>query len=206
MSEYSIIGKRVPNVFGRSKVDGSAKYTDDLKFPGMLQGGLLRSTHAHARILHMDTSRAKKLKGVKAVITGDDTNKIPYGIFGFTRDQVFLPTEKVRYLGEEVAAVAAVNDQVVKEALDLIEVEYEPLPVVTDPVKAMEEGAPRIHEDFKGFLGPEQGDLNRNIGVRCRRGYGDIDAGFKDADFVCEDQFRTVAINHGRNTSSSEGE
>ena len=197
MGEYSVIGKRVPNVFGRSKVDGSAKYTDDLKFPGMLFGGLLRSPYAHAKILSINTTRAEKLKGVKAVITGEDTNKVPYGIFGFTRDQLFLPTDRVRFLGEEVAAVAAVDDQVTAEALELIEVEYEPLPVVTDPEEAMKVGAPQIHEPFRGFLGPEQGDLSRNIGVRCKRDYGDVEGGFKDADLVCEDRFRTVAINHG---------
>jgi CO/xanthine dehydrogenase Mo-binding subunit len=126
MREYTIIGKSVPKVDGVAKIQGGARYTNDLKFDGLLYGKLLRSPHAHARILNIDTSRARRLKGVKAVITGHDTAKVKYGIFTFTRDQLFLPTEKVRYIGEEVAAVAAVDEEVTEEALDLIRVEYEP--------------------------------------------------------------------------------
>jgi len=107
-----------------------------------------------------------------------------------------LPTDKVRYLGEEIAAVAATDKQILGEALDLIKVEYEVLPPVLDPEEAMKDGAPQVHESYKGFLGAVQGDLSRNIGVQCKRDYGDVEKGFREATCVMEDRFRTVALNH----------
>ena len=197
---YSVIGERKPRIDGAAKATGEARYSDDLTFPGMLCGKILRSPHPHARIVHIDTSRAKCLPGVKAVITGKDTPGIPYGVIDTDRylpphmkekvpiypnDKYSLAIEKVRYIGDEVAAVAAVDEDTALEALELIEVEYEPLTPVFDPVEAMEEGAPRIH-DF----------AERNICSRMYWDFGDVEKGFAEADYIREDRFTTSAVTH----------
>lgn len=127
MKEFSIVGKDVPRTDGRAKTTGYAIYTDDIKLPGMLYGRILRSSVAHARILHIDTSRTKALPGVKCVITGEDTPKIKYGnwrLFPDTQDEFPLAVDKVRFNGDEVAAV---DRDTAEEALELIKVEYEEL-------------------------------------------------------------------------------
>ncbi|MBW1803973.1 MAG: hypothetical protein JRJ85_24975, partial [Deltaproteobacteria bacterium] len=123
-----IIGKPYPKKDARIKVTGECKFAADLTMPGMLHGKLLRSPHAHARILSIDTSKAENLNGVRAVITGKDFPGILYGNFMHTRDYLPLAVDRVRYIGEEIAAVAAVDEDTAWEALELIEVEYEPLP------------------------------------------------------------------------------
>ena len=143
MEELCFVGKDIPRVDARAKVTGEAVYTVDLTFPNMLWGQMLRSPLPHAKILNIDTSRAERLRGVKAVITGKET---PF-VFGVSHmDQTPLQTEKVRYVGDPVAAVAAVDLDTAQEALGLIKVDYEPLPAVFDPEEAMQEGAPIIHE------------------------------------------------------------
>ncbi len=137
MSEYTLIGKRMPRVDSRAKVMGKAKFTADLKLPGLLVGKVKRSPYAHARILSIDTSKAASLPGVKAIVTGDDTEGVKWGVFGYTRDQQFIQTEKVRYIGDEVAGVAAVDEETALKALDLIDVEYEELPAVYEPMESM---------------------------------------------------------------------
>ncbi|GAH59936.1 unnamed protein product, partial [marine sediment metagenome] len=140
MSKYSVIGTRVRRVDGPEKVTGNAKYTFDLILPGMLYGKVLRSPHPHAKILKIDTRKAKRLIGVKAVITGKDTLGRKQGIwrrFPELCDEEILCREKVRYIGDPVAAVAAIDEDTAEEALDLIEVEYEPLPAVFDPLEAI---------------------------------------------------------------------
>jgi 4-hydroxybenzoyl-CoA reductase subunit alpha len=179
MNDYSVIGKRMPRVDSRAKVTGEAKYTADLKFPRMLVGKVLRSPLPHARILHIDTTRARRLPGVKAVVTGEDTTGEKWGVFRYTRDQQFLPTDKVRYLGEEVAAVAAVDEDTALEALELIKVDYEELPAVFDPLEAMAPDAPRIHEDFP-----------QNINIHVAIHVGDVEEGFAKSYYVREDTFR----------------
>jgi len=201
LPKHSVIGKRQPRIDGISKVTGDAKYTDDLTFPGILWGKILRSPYPHARIVHIDTSRAKRLPGVRAVITGKDTLGIPYGVIDVARyappgvggkdvpiypnDKHPLAMEKVRYVGDEVAAVAAVDEEIAQEALELIEVEYDPLTPVFDPVKAMEEDAPKIH-DF----------AERNICNQIHWEFGDLEKGFAEADFIREDRFTTSAVTH----------
>ena len=118
--------------------------------PGMLHGKLLRSPHPHARIVRIDTSRAAALPGVRAVVTGKDFPGIKYGNLPQTRDYLPLAIDTVRYIGEEVAAVAAIDEDTAEEALDLIEVEYEPLPAVFDPEEAMRPGAPLLHDKARG--------------------------------------------------------
>lgn len=178
MSDYVFIGKRMPRVDALAKVTGKAKYTADLKLPRMLVGKVLRSPLAHAKILHVDVSRALSLPGVKAVVTGEDTFGEKWGVFRYTQDQVFLPRDKVRYFGEEVAAVAAVDEDTALEALDLVKVEYEELPAVFDPMEAMAPEAPLIHDGFP-----------HNINIHVRIDVGDVERGFANSYLVREDTF-----------------
>ncbi|MCJ7653799.1 MAG: aldehyde oxidase, partial [Dehalococcoidia bacterium] len=149
---YSVIGKAMPRVDARAKVTGEAKYAADIELSGMLWGQIKRSPYAHARILNIDTSKAEKLPGVKAVTTGKDFNGFKWGWSGPTRDEEPFATTKVRYQYEGVAAVAAISEDIAEEACDLIEVEYEPLPGVFDPFEAMKEGAPLVHENRPGNI------------------------------------------------------
>ncbi len=139
---YRVIGKRVPKYDAREKVTGRAEYLIDLKLPGMLYGKILRSRYPHAKILNIDTKRARELPGVVAVITADDTPKIK---FGFMKDNLPLKEGEVLSYRDEIAAVAAVDEQTATRALELIQVEYEELPSVFDPLEAMEESAPILH-------------------------------------------------------------
>lgn len=139
------VGRSVPRPDTLSQVLGELKYIGDLTFPGMLYAKVLRSRHAHARVLHVDTSRAEAVPGVVVTLTAQD---VPVNSFGPTfQDQPVLVGEKVRHMGDGVAAVAAINEQIAEEALDKIEVEYQPLPAIFDPLEAMKDGAPRIHAE-----------------------------------------------------------
>lgn len=188
MSKYSVIGTRVHRVDGTDKVSGRAKYTFDVVLPEMLQGKILRSPHPHAKILNIDTTKAEKLVGVKAVLTGKDTFGRKNGIwrrFPELCDEEILCRTKVRYIGDPVAAVAAVDEDTAEEALDLIEVDYEPLPAVFDPLEAIKEDAPQIHEG-----------VELNINVTRHIEWGDVDEAFKKADYVREDQFKCASQAH----------
>ncbi|MDO8473102.1 MAG: 4-hydroxybenzoyl-CoA reductase subunit alpha, partial [Dehalococcoidia bacterium] len=146
---YSVVGKRLPRIDSPAKAIGQAKYAADLSLPRMLSGKILRSPHAHARIISIDTSRAERLSGVKAVLTGQDIPRVKYGLLLRNPqfcDEYMLAVDKVRFIGEGVAAVAAVDEDTALEALDLIRVEYEVLPSVADPEEAMEPGAPLVHD------------------------------------------------------------
>ena len=147
MEPFVNVGKRIPKTDAVHKVTGRAQYIQDLSLPGMLYGKILFSKYAHARIVHIDTSRAEKLLGVRAVITAQNTPEIR---FGFYKDNVALKSGKVRSYRDEVAAVAAVDPDAAAEAVRLIRVEYEPLPGVFDPFEAMKESAPLVHEEHKG--------------------------------------------------------
>jgi len=182
MRDLDFVGKDVPRVDAEVKVTGNAVFTADVTFPNMLLGRLVRSTVPHAKILNIDTSRAEQLAGVKAVITGQET---PF-VFGVSHmDQTPLQTEKVRYVGDPVAAVAAVDEDTLLEAMELIQVDYEPLPAVFDPEEAMKEGAPIIHEG-----------VERNIAANPRYNFGDVDKAFKEADHVFEDRLETQRVAH----------
>jgi 4-hydroxybenzoyl-CoA reductase alpha subunit len=176
--EYNFIGKSIPRVDSHSKVTGEALFTADLKLPRMLVGKILRSPHPHARILNIDTSRAEALRGVTAVVTGKDTAGEKWGVFRYTRDQQLLCVDKVRYVGDEVAAVAAVDEDTAFEALRLIQVEYEELPAVFDCHSALAAGAPLIHDKFP-----------RNVNVAVKIDVGDVDSAFKRCALVREDTF-----------------
>src|SRR3989337_60923 len=142
--EYSVVGKSLPKVDAPGKATGERVFTTDLRLPGMLHGRLLRSPLPHARILNVDASKALSLRGVKAVVTGGDT-PITFGYLPNTADQYPLARDKVRYIGDEVAAVAAIDEDTAEEALSLIRVDYEELPAVYDPIEALKPGAPLIH-------------------------------------------------------------
>ena len=160
---FSVIGKDIPQVGVKEKTTGDAKYTADLKLHGMLYAKVLRSPYPHARILGIDTTRAEKLKGVQAVICGRNTSKILYG--DFISDQPVLVIDKVRFVGEPVAAVAATDEDIAEEALDLIEVEYEELKPVFDPERACLEDTPLIQsERFQGAYEFTRGDINKGFG------------------------------------------
>lgn len=177
--KFSVVGQRVNRVEGYDKVTGEARYVADLDLPGVLIGRVLRSPFPHARILHIDTSKAEKVRGVKAVVTAEDTVKRPWG--AFFADQYPLSVGKARYVGEEVAAVAAIDPDIAEEALNLIEVEYEELPAVFDAEEAMQEGAPLIHEEKA-----------RNIAMTIDVERGDIEKAFAGSDVIVEDSFESV--------------
>ncbi len=177
------VGKRLPKLDALDKVQGKAVYIHDLKMPRMLYGKILWSRHAHARILNIDTSRAEKLPGVRAVITGYNTPEIKVG---FLKDNPVLKKDKVRQYRDEVAAVAAESLEIAEEAVRLIEVEYEPLPAVFDPVEAMREGAPLIHEEKGSNI------LKLPWKLIC----GDPDEGRRQADFVVEETFLLPWVTH----------
>ncbi len=176
--ELSVVGKRMKRTDSLAKVTGEALYTADLKLPRMLHAKVLRSPHAHARILNIDAGKALRLPGVKAVVTAADGHGINWGVFKYTQDHPMMAIDRVRYIGEDVAGVAAVDEETALEALDLIEVDYEPLPAVFDPFEAMKEGAPLIHEQYA-----------RNINVHVHIDVGDIEEGFAKAYLVKEDTF-----------------
>jgi 4-hydroxybenzoyl-CoA reductase alpha subunit len=181
MKELTVVGERIPILDGKEKVTGEAKYAADLKFPHMLYGKILRSPHPHAKILNIDISKAKKVPGVKAVITTKDTPQKKWG--AFIEDQTIFGVDKVRYIGEEVAAVAAVDEYTAEEALQLIKVDYEILPAVFDPEEAVLPGAPLIHEEAKN-----------NIALRLDINRGDIQAGFNESDDIIEERFATSLV------------
>ena len=186
MEDFSIVGKNVPRNDGRAKATGSAIYTDDIKLPGMLHGRILRSPFPHARITYIDTSKAVSIPGVKCIITGEDTPKIKYGnwrLFPDTQDEYPLAIDKVRFIGDEVAAVAAVDLDIAEEALALIHVEYEELPAVFDVDASIREGAPIIHDYCPS-----------NISVNRKIQYGNVEQAFAESDYVREDTFTVHAV------------
>jgi xanthine dehydrogenase molybdenum-binding subunit len=183
MGEFTSVGKRIPKIDAIDKVTGRAKYIQDLKIPGMLCGKILYTKFAHARIKHIDTSRAEKLIGVHAVITAENTPEIRFGVY---RDNMALKKGKVRSYRDEVAAVAAVDPDIAEEAINLIEVEYEPLPVLTDPEEAMREEAPLIHEQHKGNV------LKMPWKLVC----GDVDEARAQSAHVAKDRFKVTWVTH----------
>jgi 4-hydroxybenzoyl-CoA reductase subunit alpha len=188
--EYRVLGKKIRRVDGVAKVTGSARYTADMTLPGMLTGKILRSPHPHAKIVRIDTTEARALAGVAGVITAEDTLNIPFGNwrrYPHLLDEHPLTPDKVRFIGDEIAAVAAVDEDTAEEALNLIEVEYELLPAVFDPVEAMEEGAPQIHR------GPR---VKNNVSETRHIEFGDVDEALKRCDRVREDEFELHGVSH----------
>ncbi len=198
------VGQNVPVADAQERVTGQAHYVLNLELPGLLTGRILRSPHPHARVVRVDVSRAARLPGVLAVLSRADlenqTAICPrYG--RVYRDQTIVAIDRVRFVGEPVAAVAAVDDDVAAEVLDLIEVEYEPLPAVFDPEEAIRPGAPLLHDPrpeatpaFAALMGvePEASNVCNHFKLR----HGDVEQGFAASDYVYEDTFRAPAVQH----------
>jgi carbon-monoxide dehydrogenase large subunit len=192
--DYHVIGQPVARTDNAGKVTGEARYTADVLLPGTLWAKTLRSPYSHARIIRIDTSRAEKAEGVRAVLTGKDVAGILYG--RRYRDISILAQDRARFLGERIATVAADTLEQAERALELIDVHYEELPAVFDPEAALQEGAPIIHPDvatYKGLPKPLDAPTNRFAHDMFNR--GDVDAGFARADVVVENAF-TVARVH----------
>jgi carbon-monoxide dehydrogenase large subunit len=195
MSEDTILGKRYPRIDAVDKVTGRTQYTGDLYLPGTLTAKVLQSTEPHARIVRIDTSRALALPGVRAVITGQDVPDAYFGN-GAVKDKRILARDVVRYIGEPVAAVAAVDEMTALEALALINVAYEALPVVADPIAALQPEARLVHENLASYEGFKAG-MGGNICTTLSEERGDVDAAFAQADRIFEDTFRSQGIHQG---------
>jgi 4-hydroxybenzoyl-CoA reductase subunit alpha len=177
--DLTVVGKRLPKIDAPDKATGRAIYADDIVLPNMIYGKLLLSTVAHAKIKSIDVTKAKELPGVQAILTGADVPDITYGTSPARYDETVLAKDKVRYVGDVVAAVAALDEETCYRALDLIEVDYEELPAVFDAFETMEDGAPRLFDD----------KYENNINTRVDHHFGDVEKGFDEADFVKEARF-----------------
>lgn len=189
--KQSVIGQAIPRVEGTSKVSGLSAYAADISRPGVLRGGFLHSPFPHANILHIDVSRAQRLPGVKAVVTGKDIGPRLYGVG--LEDKPAVAIDRVRYIGEKVAGVVAADKDTLEEALGLIEVEYEELPAVFEPLEAIKPDAPLLHPDYPAYRGPNKCEDPRlkNVQGIQRAGKGKIEEGFAQADQIFENTFRT---------------
>ena len=199
--EYQYIGKSECNVNAIAKATGRAKYCSDMQLPGMLYAKVKRSPYPHARIVSIDTSKAEQLPGVKVVIVGDEKT-CPARFGAGVADEYVLARDKVLYVGDPVAAVAAESEQIAQEAVDLIEVEYEELPAVFDGEEAFKQNPPAIlHPDLKSYKTlrsvPPRYDENRpNVFNYFRIRRNSVEDGFKQADLVFENRFETAMIHH----------
>jgi len=181
MSQLDIVGKSFPQIAAREKATGETKFVTDLVLPRMLCGQVLRSPYPHAKIISIDTAKAAALPGVKAVVTFQDTPKIKFG--PRSEDWTIFASDKTRFHGDEVAAVAAVDADIAEQALELIRVEYKELPYIISPLDAMKQGAPLVHEDKPG-----------NIGAEFKVEAGDVDRAMDDSYVVYEDHFYTNQV------------
>jgi CO/xanthine dehydrogenase Mo-binding subunit len=192
----SVIGAAVGRVEGADKVSGQATYGADVHFPDTLWGKILRSPYPHARIVRIDTTKAWQVPGVKAIVTGKDEPEHYQG--KSIRDIPVLCWDKVRYIGDKVAAVAAESRDAAEEAINLIDVEYEELPAVFDVIEAMKPGAPVLHDNAPGYDGAPKEIMaaaGTNVVNKLTFGKGDIEKGFAEADLVLEHTFR-MPIHH----------
>lgn len=179
--DHSVVGHGVTRSDGPDKVTGRAVYTADIRLPGTLVGRILGSPVAHGIIRHIDVSRARELPGVLAVITGNDVPDTPYGVSPAREDEHILARDRVRYIGDEIAAVAAVDEETADRALALIEVDIEGLPAVFDADAALAPGAPLVH--------PENPRYANNVNTLVDWNFGDVDAAFASAHLVREQRF-----------------
>lgn len=196
MEKFRVLGRALQREDGRGKVNGEAQFTADVRRPDMLWGKILRSPLAHARIVNIDTGRARNLPSVKAVITARDVSP---KLTGRTlADLPILARERVRFVGDKVAAVAAIDKDAAEEALSLIDVDYEELPAVFDPLGALKPGAPLIHPDYASYEAPETKDSDlRNVQSVLRAKKGDIEKGFSESDKIFEHTFQTQMVHQG---------
>jgi 4-hydroxybenzoyl-CoA reductase subunit alpha len=184
MTTFTIIGRPIAMIDAAGKTTGAGKYTDDLSVPGMLIGKILHSPHPHARIKRIDSTRAEQLDGVIAVITGKNAPN-PYGILPVGHDEHALALDKVRYVGDNVACVAAIDEATAEKALELIDVEYEILPAYFDPEESMKAEHDLIHDNKP-----------HNLEKDYHHAFGDPDKGFADADHIAEARFIANEVTH----------
>jgi carbon-monoxide dehydrogenase large subunit len=195
-----VLGIPVTREDGPDKVSGSHLYSADVLLPGMIVGKVLRSPYPHARIVNIDTSRAERVPGVHAIITGKDMTGMLLG--RVLQDVPPLAVDKVRYVGEKVAAVAATDADAAEEALNLIDVEYEPLPAVFDALEAMQPGAPLVHEGpptYDAWMGRNSRPVQPDGNVVSRNSWsgGDLERGFQESDLIFENTFTTPWVHQG---------
>jgi xanthine dehydrogenase molybdenum-binding subunit len=202
---YSVVGKRLPDVAGEAKVTGAAKFISDIYLPGMLIGRVLHSPYAHARVVSIDTTKAESLPGVVAVITPKDVPQKQYtarlmnyltlpGIDVSAVHDTYVLNNKLRFVGDAVAAVAAVNEKVAEEALELIKVEYEQLLAVFDEHEAMKEDAPQIHDFVHRWQAARSAKeaVQHNLGIHVAHvPVGDVEKGFHESDYIFEETVYT---------------
>ncbi|MBI2361497.1 MAG: xanthine dehydrogenase family protein molybdopterin-binding subunit [Deltaproteobacteria bacterium] len=193
---YQTVGKPLPRIEGVDKVTGKTQYAADVPVDGLLWGKVLRSPVPHARIVHIDTEKAKNLPGVRAVLTGSDMPSVYVG--SRMKDMPVLAQDRARFVGEPVAAVAAEDREIAEEAVNLIGAEYEELPAVYDPEEALRSGAPVLHADrsrYKNAPPVPEGIPNLQSYMVWKN--GDLDAGFQRAYRIFEHTFRTQLTHHG---------
>jgi CO/xanthine dehydrogenase Mo-binding subunit len=196
VAELTVVGRPLGRIEGDTKVTGQARYAADVVLPGQLWGKCLHSPLPHARILHVDTSAARRLPGVHAVLAGSDLPRVMLGLK--IQDMPPLARDRVRFIGDRVVAVAADDPDIADEALALVRVEYEELPAVFDAEDAMQPGAPVVHPDLASYAGLtwELPDVP-NLHARYVHERGDLAAGFADADLVLEHTFHTALMHQG---------
>src|SRR5712692_10246637 len=192
---HRIVGQPIGRLDGIEKVSGAARYSADVTLPGLVWGKALRSPLPHARILKIDTSKVRALPGVLAVLTAQDLPDILVGRRMF--DMPVLARDRVRFIGEKVAVVAAIDPDVAEEALGLIDVEYEDLPAVFQLEEAIEAGAPLLHDDPGAYEGAPAERPHPNVQSVLRFKLGDVEAGFREADRVFEHTFTTQLAHQG---------
>ena len=182
MAQYEVVGKSLPRLDSLEKAVGAGVFALDMTLPRMLHGKILRSTMPHGRVVRIDVSKVGKIPGVRAVVTADDTAKIALG--ATRQDEYILAVDKVRYVGEEVAAVAAESEEAAEEALQAIVVECDELPGCFDPVEALQPGAVKIH-------------AGGNLADQYCYERGNVEEGFKASDLVFENRYQTAMSHHG---------
>ncbi len=179
MKAYNVINSRAPRLDTPDKAAGRAIFIDDMRLPGMLYGALLQSPIPHGRIINIDTSLAEKLPGVKSVVTSQEAGTVKYGVSPARYDETLFCHDKVRYVGDEIAAVAAVDLATAEEAVALIKVDYEELPAVFTVEDALAEGAPLLHDEYPG-----------NLCAEVHQEFGDVEAALAKCDLVRTDTFK----------------
>ncbi len=187
------IGKRITRIDGTEKVSGLANYSADFRLPGLLWGSTLRSSLAHAKILHIDATRAKSLPGVMAVLTGKDLPDFRVG--RQIKDMPILAGDKVRFVGEKIVAVAAKDRDIAEEAVSLIDVDYQELPIISDPLMSLEDDAPLIHENPEAYEGAPPGTRRgKNVVSFVERSKGNVEIAFANAELVFRHTFKTPSV------------
>jgi putative selenate reductase molybdopterin-binding subunit len=192
------VGHPEPKVDAVKLAQGKPAFTDDIEMRGMLVAKVLHSPIAHARIKEIDATKAKALEGVAAVLTWKDVPRVAYSTAGQSHPipgplDSFSLDNKVRFVGDRVAFVAAENEAIAERALELIEVEYEPLPLILDPAEALEEGAVQIHDEPE-YVNFDRSDPEKNLAAQIRIDIGDVERGFKEADHIFEEEYEVPKV------------